>query len=390
MKKRRQLRKWGLACLVIALLVCSLPGTYAAAADSDAIVFDTVESAQVGDTIALDINVADADSDITDGRLVILYDGNALEYVGAEKGEAWTEDTTLEYEVNPDTSGRVVLAFAANVNAGEGTIFTLNFRALQGGSTTIRLRGSYLTGVSPFPDASASIIVEGGAPVEPSDPPVIPPPIDPNQPSGDTDIPDDDTPTGDLPHAGGECPSAVFSDVNTNLWYHEGVDYVVANGLMLGTGSTTFSPDAGTTRSMLVTILYRMAGSPAVSASAPFTDIVAGTFYYNAVLWASSNDITNGVSETSFAPDVQIDREQLATFLYRYAQFTGRDTTARADLTAFGDADQLSDFASEAMSWAVAEGIVQGGSNSVLLPQETATRAQIATMIYRFETAEKE
>ena len=88
---------------------------------------------------------------------------------------------------------------------------------------------------------------------------------------------------------------------------------------MLGTGSTTFSPDAGTTRSMLVTILYRMAGSPAVSASASFTDIEAGAFYYDAVLWASGNDITNGVSETSFAPDVLIDREQLATFLYRYA-----------------------------------------------------------------------
>lgn len=151
MKKRRQLRKWGLACLVMALLVCSLPGTYAAAVDPSVIVFDTVESAQVGDTIALDIDVTDANYNVTDGKLVIRYDGTALEYVSAEQGEAWTEGTTLEYEVNPDTSGRVVLAFAADVSAAEGTIFTLNFRALQGGSTTVRLRGSYLTGVYPSP-----------------------------------------------------------------------------------------------------------------------------------------------------------------------------------------------------------------------------------------------
>ena len=384
MKKRRQLRKWGLACLVMALLVCSLPGTYATAVGPSVIVFDTVESAQIGDTIALDIDVTDANYNVTDGRLVIRYDGNALEYVSAEQGEAWTEGTTLEYEVNPDTSGRVVLAFAADVSAAEGTIFTLNFRALQGGRTMVYLSGeSYLTGVPLSLHPVASITVESGSPV-------IPPPYDPDRPGGETDIPDEETPGGDQPHPDGECPSAVFTDVNTDLWYHEGVDYVVANGLMLGTGSTTFSPDAGTTRSMLVTILYRMAGSPAVSASASFTDIEAGAFYYDAVLWASGNDITNGVSETSFAPDVLIDREQLATFLYRYAQFTGRDTTARADLTAFGDTDQISDFASEAMSWAVAEGIVQGGSNSMLLPHETASRGQIATMIYRFETAEKE
>lgn len=106
MKKRRQLRKWGLACLVMALLVCSLPGTYAAAVDPSVIVFDTVESAQVGDTIALDIDVTDANYNVTDGKLVIRYDGTALEYVSAEQGEAWTEGTTLEYEVNPDTSGR--------------------------------------------------------------------------------------------------------------------------------------------------------------------------------------------------------------------------------------------------------------------------------------------
>lgn len=295
MKKRRQLRKWGLACLVMALLVCSLPGTYAAAVGPSVIVFDTVESAQVGDTIALDIDVTDANYNVTDGRLVIRYDGNALEYVSAEQGEAWAGGATLEYEVNPDTSGRVVLAFAADVSAAEGTIFTLNFRALQGGSTMVYLSGeSYLTGVPLSLHPVASITVESGSPV-------IPPPYDPDRPGGETDIPDEETPGGDQPHPDGECPSAVFTDVNTDLWYHEGVDYVVANGLMLGTGSTTFSPDAGTTRSMLVTILYRMAGSPAVSASASFTDIEAGAFYYDAVLWASGNDITNGVSETSFA-----------------------------------------------------------------------------------------
>ena len=116
---------------------------------------------------------------------------------------------------------RAVVAFAADVSAAEGTIFTLNFRALQGGSTMVYLSGeSYLTGVPLSLHPVASITVESGSPV-------IPPPYDPDRPGGETDIPDEETPGGDQPHPDGECPSAVFTDVTTDLWYHGGVAYVV-------------------------------------------------------------------------------------------------------------------------------------------------------------------
>ena len=175
-----------------------------------------------------------------------------------------------------------------------------------------------------------------------------------------------------------------FPDVTEGDWFYDAVRYAYENGLMDGVGDGQFAPNATTTRAQLVTILYRLAGQPAVSGDLPFTDVEAGTWYTDAVAWAAANGIVNGVSETEFAPGKDITREQLATILFRYAEAKGYDVSARADLSAYTDADQIQSYAAESVAWAVAEGLIQGFEDNTLRPAGNATRAQIATILMRF------
>ncbi len=183
---------------------------------------------------------------------------------------------------------------------------------------------------------------------------------------------------------GSECPSAKFEDIEADGWYHEGVDYVVANGYMNGTGATLFSPGKNLTRGMLVTILHRMAGEPETAPCDKFADVPADAYYAEAVAWAVENGITSGMSDTSFAPGVDVTREQMVTFLYRYVQLQGYDTTVKFDsLAAFADADTVSGYAVPAMKWAVGEGLVAGMTETLLAPKANATRGQFATILLR-------
>ena len=175
-----------------------------------------------------------------------------------------------------------------------------------------------------------------------------------------------------------------FTDVAETDWFHDAVRYVYDNGLMDGVGDGQFAPNATTTRAQLVTILYRLAGEPAVSGDAAFTDVESGQWYTDAVAWAAEKGVVNGISETEFSPAGDLTREQLATILYRYAESMGYDVSASADLSGFPDADQIQSYATQALSWAVAEGLLQGFEDDTLQPQSTATRAQIATILMRF------
>ena len=181
----------------------------------------------------------------------------------------------------------------------------------------------------------------------------------------------------------GAVDSFPFNDVSSSAWYREAVEYVYENGMMNGTSDTAFSPNATTTRAMIVTILHRLENEPSASASS-FTDVVAGSYYENAVNWAAANGIVNGVSETSFAPNTAITREQMAAILYRYAQFKGYDVTASNDLSSYTDASQISAYATTAMQWANAEGLITGNTSTTLNPQGNATRAEVATILMRF------
>ena len=179
------------------------------------------------------------------------------------------------------------------------------------------------------------------------------------------------------------APAEPFPDVDENDWFYDEVVYVYENGLMNGVENNQFAPNTATNRAMLATILYRLAGEPAVSGDLPFTDVESGTWYTDAVLWAAQNGIVNGLGENTFAPMNTLTREQLVTMLYRYAEAEGYDVSAAADLSGYPDADKVQTYAQEAMSWAVAEGIVEGMDGN-LNPAGSATRAQIATILMRF------
>lgn len=174
-----------------------------------------------------------------------------------------------------------------------------------------------------------------------------------------------------------------FTDVSTSDWFYDDVAFVYENGLFSGTDSRSFSPNASMTRAMLVTVLYRLEGEPTVTGRSSFTDVRSGAYYEKAVIWAAANGIVTGTGSTSFSPDAKVTREQLAAILYRYAQYRKLDTDASAKLNSFTDADSVSAYASEALGWAVSEGLINGASGK-LMPKGDATRAQVAAILHRF------
>lgn len=190
----------------------------------------------------------------------------------------------------------------------------------------------------------------------------------------------------DAPCDGGiDCPSWRFADVDADAWYHEAVDYVVRNDLMLGTDSSHFAPNTSTTRAMIVTILWRMEGSPVVNYAMDFSDVATDAWYAEAVRWAAANGIVKGYDNGAFGPDDAITREQMASILYRYSQYKEYDVSAgeETDLRSYDDAFAVSAYAIPAMQWACGEGLIQGdGAN--LLPGGDAARCQAAAILMRF------
>lgn len=200
-----------------------------------------------------------------------------------------------------------------------------------------------------------------------------PPPITPGTPSAPVTPARPAAPVG-LP----------FADVSGSDWFYNDVRYVYEKGIMDGTGIDRFSPNAPLTRAMIVTILYRMAGSPSVSGSSDFTDVAAGKWFAKAVAWAAANGIVNGYGSGLFGPNDPVTREQLAAILYRYAVYGGMTAvTLEENLGSFADTAQLSAYAIQAMNWAVGQGLING-SGSNLVPKAQATRAQVAAIIHRY------
>ena len=184
-----------------------------------------------------------------------------------------------------------------------------------------------------------------------------------------------------------EAAPLPFPDVTEGDWFYDAVRCAYENSLMDGVGDNLFAPNSETTRAQLVTILYRLAGEPEPGGDSGFADVAAGTWYTDAVAWAAENGIVNGTTDTTFAPGDDITREQLAVILYRYAACQGYDVSQRADLSGFGDAESISGYAQEALSWAHAQGLVLGFEDGSLRPQGTASRAQIAAVLMRFLAA---
>lgn len=181
----------------------------------------------------------------------------------------------------------------------------------------------------------------------------------------------------------------VFTDVKETDWFYESVMTAFKKGLMNGVSETEFAPDTTLTRAMLVTILYRAEGEPATNRSIPFADIEMGSYYANAVIWAAQNGIVNGTTETTFAPDSNITREQVAAILYRYAIYKGMDAVDLSENLNFADSDDVSEYAISALNWATGCGLVTGYEDNTLRPLANTTRAEAATLLQRFIETDK-
>lgn len=177
----------------------------------------------------------------------------------------------------------------------------------------------------------------------------------------------------------------VFYDVSRGDWYYKAVRFVHEKGIMEGTGTHYFSPEADLSRGMLATILYRLEGSPSVSGYSGFADVADTAYYAKAVAWAKANGIVNGVTATAYEPDTAVTREELAAILCRYAAFKGKDTAISYDyLAGFSDANTSHVYARPALNWAVAYDIINGQGNGVLAPRATATRAEVAQVLMNY------
>ena len=178
-----------------------------------------------------------------------------------------------------------------------------------------------------------------------------------------------------------------FTDVSADDWFYEAVQFVYENGLMDGVAGNLFAPNATLNRAMAVTILYRLEGSPDLDGENlgyPFADVDGNAWYSDAVYWARCNGIVDGVENNHFDPTGSLTREQMATVLYRYAQYKGADVSASGDISGFADSANVSSWAVDAVKWAVGSGLVNGVEGNALAPQGTSTRAQAATVLMRF------
>ena len=337
----RNTKKW-LVFLLCAVMLVSNLGITAAAAESAAPL--DLQVVPAGDGMARVDILATEEQIVADGKLVLTYDPEVLTYAGTESGSAWTNADDVPLSVNA-AEGKIILAFANAAAANSGELFSIRFSGfVRDASLGLQGPGSYISGTSL------------------------------------------------VPAIGGEyCPSDNFVDIRNAIpMIHEAVDYMVGSGYMNGMSQTMFGPNTELNRAMMVTILYRIAGEPEVSGTPAFTDVPADQFYTAPVIWAVENGITNGVSANLFAPGKSLTRQELVTFLYRFAKYMEYDVTKTADLSAYTDLNKVQPYAVDAFKWAVGSGVVTGTSATTLSPENTTTRAQICIMVQRLLTAQDE
>ena len=337
-KPMRNMKKWLVLLMTVAMLVNVL-GVSAMATENSAPLALSVSRAAEGGMVQVDILATEAQT-VADGKLVLTYDPAVLTYVGTEAGTAWTNADQVTLSDNAK-GGKVILAFANDDAANAGILFRVTFSGAVS-DTELALTGEYVTDDAPVSGLSVSY-----------------------------------------------CPSESFVDIRNSVpMIHEAVDYMVGMGYMNGMDASHFGPNLELNRAMMVTILYRIAGSPAVEADSTFADVPAEVFYTAPVAWAVENGITNGVSSSLFAPGKSLTRQELVTFLYRFAKYMEYDVTKTTDLSAYTDFARVQPYAVEAFQWAVASGVVNGTSETTLSPENTTTRAQICIMVSRLLTAQ--
>ena len=211
------------------------------------------------------------------------------------------------------------------------------------------------------------------------------PPVDPGRSdTGYSVLPAAYTVPYDLCKRDAKCPAAKFADVDLSAWYHDGIHFCVEKKYMNGISENIFQPKNTLSRAQIVMILWNMEGNPNVNYDMSFKDVIADAWYTEAIRWAQSTGVVLGYDAEHFGPGDDVTREQLAAILMRYAAFKGIDVSGRADLAKFTDADAISAWALENVKWANAVGIINGRTETTIVPTGNATRAEAACMVQRF------
>ncbi|MBP3654227.1 MAG: S-layer homology domain-containing protein [Oscillospiraceae bacterium] len=328
-----------ITCALLSLLLCVvlMLSTTTVLAAEDSLLSGSLH--QHGNTLLLNIDLAE-NAGITNGQLQIHYDSTQLELIRATGSDLWDTQSI--------NHGTATLLFASSQpQTAGGSLVTLVFRTaaeadVYTASVSVLLRKDLETVEETVLNFSSRTFVCDGK----------------------------------------NCPSAAFSDLSVDAWYHNDTDYVIASGLMQGFGGNAFRPNGEVSRAMIVTTLYRMAGSPRVETDYSFKDVEDGMWYAEAVAWALETGIAKGIGETTFAPNETATREQMATFLHRYAMLClGDGATQGADLSGFSDSNDISGYAEAAMAWAVSEGLFQGFGDDTLRPGAPLTRVQLAKLL---------
>lgn len=341
-----------LSLFLVLLTVLSLASAAMAAETSSKSPLMELEGS--GDKSQASVDVYLTAQGATNGRFVLQYDPEVLTYVGAEAGSSkWV------VSVDAETEGEVAFAWVGSkLTAARTRMVTVCFRALVDDyktDVTVKFDELYRSGTKM--DAPEDMEVT----LTPA--PVVVPGKVPGSSTG----------------SGSENP---FTDIDGH-WAKDEILAAYEAGLVNGLGDGRFGPDVALNRAMFATLLYRLAGSPKATGTNPFTDVAAGQYYEDAVIWAYSNGVVTGTSDTTFSPDTTLTREQMVTMLYRYAKWAGMSVSGSAKLDSFTDAASVSAYAVEAMQWAVANSIIKGQGDA-LAPAGTTTRAQAAAVLVRF------
>lgn len=364
-------KRLGSAILAL-LLVLSVSGSAFAATGTDASL--RLSGAHQSGQVTVDVYLTAEGA--TNGKIEVGYDANQTAFASAA---ACVEDWVIS--VNAEADALVSFAWVGTALPAEETcIATLVFDVIDSDAiwtnfsaeaAEVYASGSAV-GVTGAGDEISVQVKEPSTPIIPDTPIVIPPTPDvPVEPE------DNEDPKPEDPEVT-ECP---FTDIEH--WAKESILAVYNAGLMNGVSDTSFAPDEKVSRAMVVQVLYRMAGTPAVTGTNSFTDLT-DDWYKNAIQWAVDNGITNGRSDTSFAPNADVTREELATFIYRFAKLSGEDVSASADLSGYEDADSISSWAVTYLSWANAKGLINGRTATTLVPGGTALRGELATILVRY------
>ncbi len=357
--------------LLVSLMVLSLC-VPASAAEDAGLELDWTER---GSYLAVDALIEA--QGVTNGRIVITYDPSLLTLTGVSAG-----DSRWVVSIDDTTPGEVAFAWVgSNLPAEPEEVVTVEFRkalVTEGFETEINFEVTelYRNGDKlETPDDETLEITANGI--------IVPSPggngsgsSKPGSGSGSGSGSSDDS------FLDKYLDANPFTDISGH-WAEDEIISAYMAGLVNGLGDGRFGPDEALNRAMFTTLLYRLAGSPAVYGNNPFTDVANGLYYTDAVIWAYQNGVVTGTSATTFDPNATLTREQMVTMLYRYAQFAGISTSASTSLDSFSDSASVSGYAVNAMQWAVAEGIIKGQGNA-LVPGGTTTRAQAAAVLVRF------